>query len=484
MADKRKNPNKSPWRFITEEDKRYLAWRYKNKLHIELGEMKQTTLERRVREYIDETNFTVEDVNEGFKIKEKMSDINHSEVTSTDKRITTVEELLKFCDIDLEEWSLERAVVNKYETPRKDVKKHIIWKDSSIQEGYVEDTGGMFVQQLIQVKAWLIRRKPLPIYPVVSPVQTVITKRDRVSKPQRTDRDIFTALIVPDTHFGFSKDLYDGVLEPFHSRNALSIALDIAHVYNLNKIIFLGDTLDLPDWSDKFLRAPEFMHTTQPSIVEAAWWFAQFRAAAPEAEISVLEGNHDIRFRNSIIKHIAAGYGLRPAQEMDLPPSWSIPRLLGLHTMDINWVGDYPNNSVWINETLKAVHGNVTGQPGQTAHKVIKDSDVSIIFGHIHRAEMSIKTIFGKGGSKNIVGYSPGTACRVDGIVPGVKKDQQWSLGLALVNYNHYESNISHISVNEGNAMVNGDWFTNEHAVMNLEQLREETAHHEFRFQY
>lgn len=486
MTKRRHNPHTSLWNLLTEKQKRELAWRYKNGLAIEVEGIADSTLRRYLRAWIKETGYEPEQDEGMFNVKESSTDANHASLTSSDPRITTLEELLAFCQVDLDVWEVERHVVNKWETPRKDVKKDIHWDGSgTIGDGsYVYDSGGMYVQQLLQVKAWLIRKKPVPVFPVITPVEMHVSY-PHTQKEFSAPKGLETALIVPDTHFGFYRDLFSGELTPFHDRKVLSIALDIVASYKLDKIIFLGDMLDLPDFSDKFLRSPELTHTTQPAIFEAAWWLGMMRSAAgKKTEMYVLQGNHDVRLDNAIIKQIPAAYTLQSAQAIDEPEAWSIPSLLGLQSMGIEWVGDYPNGQVWINDTTVAVHGDIAGAPGTTAIKMLKDKDCNVIFGHIHRGEMASKTIYGRYGYYVVVAYTPGAACKVDGTVPGRKKDQQWSQGLALVHYTEADTNIIHIPINEGQALVNGTVYNSSNEELYLEMLREHAKSRGKKYRY
>lgn len=76
----------------------------------------------------------------------------------TTNRITTLEQLIKACNIDTEVWYVDKFVINKWEVARKQIKQDINYRvinSSSVKEGYSQDTGQMYVQDLWQVKAWL-----------------------------------------------------------------------------------------------------------------------------------------------------------------------------------------------------------------------------------------------------------------------------------------------------------------------------------------
>lgn len=189
---------------------------------------------------------------------------------SNNSRIKTLEDLIRACDIDLDVWEIERHVINKWEVGAK-------------------GATSLVVEPLFQVKAWLIRKVPIAVTPVIVPVNISYTPAHRkIQKTSRTKR----ALILPDPQFGFRKDINSGALDPFHDRAALDVALQIATEYSIDKVVWLGDVLDLPDWSDKFVRSPEFHWTTQPAVIEAAWWLREFKVATG-AETSILGGNHE-----------------------------------------------------------------------------------------------------------------------------------------------------------------------------------------------
>ncbi len=64
----------------------------------------------------------------------------------TDKRIKTLQDLVKECQIDLNEWQIDRWVCNKWEVGAKDKAKQLI------------------VKPLFQIKVWLSRNKPVIDY--------------------------------------------------------------------------------------------------------------------------------------------------------------------------------------------------------------------------------------------------------------------------------------------------------------------------------
>jgi metallophosphoesterase superfamily enzyme len=396
-------------------------------------------------------------------------DTNHLTITVPPGRVTTLEQLLKICGVDLDIWEVERYVINKWEVGRKGITKDLIWQNG-VLDGYSEDTGGINVEPLYQVKTWLIRKIPIAIEPVIQPVILKVRKY-KIPKARKPKSRLKLALVIPDLHFGFSRDLTTNILTNFHDRDYLSVALAIAKDLQPEIIVFLGDNMDLADWSDKFVRSPEFYFTTQPAINELAWWLSQFRIVCPFTEVFYIEGNHEKRMENSIITHMAAAYHLQPATEKIQLPIMSIPRLLDLDSININWVGNYPDGVVWLNDDLYCAHGDKSRAiPGGSARAILESSEVSVIFGHIHRAEALTRTRHMRNGGKIIKAVCPGFGGRLDGVIPGHKLSDNWSQGLTLVYHddNVYNS-INPIEVQNGKAIYSGKLYESN---LNMDEIK------------
>lgn len=117
------------------------------------------------------------------------------------------------------------------------------------------------------------------------------------------------------------------------------------------------------------------------------------RDAAPDAEIDILEGNHDIRPFSELLLRAERMAGIRSGslrgdggdELVTLDKMWRLAEL------GINMVSD-PRG--WMHGELEivpgenglvAVHGNLTGQ--HVAARLLKKVGRSVIFGHIHRPE-------------------------------------------------------------------------------------------------
>jgi hypothetical protein len=385
----------------------------------------------------------------GDKI-EIVSSQNSQEIDTRSRRIQTLEQLLEACKVDLDTWSVDHYVVNKWEVGSKD------------------PDGQIAVAPLFQVKAWLVRKVPVKVRPVVSPVEIQVRAR---AIPRSHSREMKAALCLADPHFGFRKDMVSGALQPFHDRRALDAVLKIAYVLAPDDVFFLGDVNDFAGWSDKFLKEPGFYFTTQPALIEAAWVIGQFKAATRGGRTVLIDGNHDVRPERAMVNHLVEAYQLRAADQMELPAVMSIDNLLGLSRMGVEYLEGYPDRDVWINEHARLIHGEkVRAQPGQTAAAVVRDAHETTVFGHIHRREMATKTIAGRRGPRLVQAYCPGCLCHVDGRVPGSSRRAQWQQGAVVIWYNDETCNITPIDIENGHAFFNGHVFEGEDYARELSQ--------------
>jgi len=434
-------------------DRRYRGGENVSELAVELG-MNPITLNRRLQEIHNantppKNGGKTPDQKEGVKIEHE--DKNHMSVSSMFDRVTTLDELLKACKVDLNVWEVEHWIANTYEGYRKSESRQLSWAEGKIDHGYIDDDGGFNTTTLYQIKAWLVRRQPIPIAPVITPVMFPMQ-----SSWGTENRPLFTkvsaSLVIPDIQTGFIRNMATGKLTPMHDRKAMDIVLQIAKETRFNNVVLLGDGLDLPDWSEKFLRSPELEQVTQPALEELAWFIWQLRKLQPTANMAYIEGNHEKRLRDAIIRNIPQAYGIKPAGKKIDYSVWSLPYLLGLPDLQIAWEGEYPNGIVWLENDLCVVHG-----ADLSAEKMVMRSDVNVIFGHIHRADLSSREIYVGRGSKNIFAFCPGFLGRLDGVIPGTKKRQRWSQGFAVVYHDPgMEHQILHIPIRDGKAIYQG----------------------------
>ena len=366
----------------------------------------------------------------------------------TEQRITTLEQLLEVGKVDENVWAVDHWILNKWEVGANDAGKNLR------------------VHPLFQVKAWLIKKVPIAIFPVIQPIlcdyePAAIDFSSLLSFKEKGE--ICTSLIWGDPHFGFERDMRGGYDFAYHNEDVLRVILNIAEHLQPDRMDIIGDMLDLAEWSDKYFRSPEMMETTQESINAAHWWLKEFRTALPSTEIFLYEGNHELRMQKALIAHLRMAYGLRSADNLELPPAMSIPNLLALDGLGIKWIGGYPDNKVWLNNELQISHGDVTrAGPGDTTKAISKDAYHSQIIGHIHRVEMTTHTHNTRDEQRYVTAFSPGCTCWCDNRVPGNGTNRQWQNGCGVVEYEVDGSgfNITPIVVQNGRAVYNGRVFS------------------------
>jgi hypothetical protein len=391
----------------------------------------------------------------GADTKEKLEDYekdNQRVIDSKSHRITTLDDLIEACEIDLSVWKIDRHVINKWEV-----------------------YGAKFgLKNLIQVKAWLTKIQPEAIAPVISPVNI---KVGAMRKVQAEKRDYKKALLLFDPQIGFAQNMRSKKLTPFHDRKVMDIAFQLCREQVFDDLFYGGDWDDNAMWSDKYLRKPAYYFNTQPALCEISWTFGQFRKLQPKAKMFFVEGNHEVRIENMIMKHLLPAYGLRSADNIDGLAVMSLPSLLGLPALDIEYIGNYPGSEYWLNNELVIRHGDKARKgSGATASATAKEATYTEIFGHIHRFEWAIRTEHKNGRIQYIQAFSPGCMCRIDGEVPGFDARPNWQQGVAIVHYNEYEHYIEPILINDGQAFYRDKIYR---AQDYTEQLIADTVHHD-----
>ena len=127
-------------------------------------------------------------------------------ISLKETRIHTLEELIKFFEVNTEEWEVERFLVNKWELGRKDKQQNMTWANGLVN-GYVRDSGKIFVEPLYQVKAWLrrkviqtsVRDELADMKESAKRTAIVISPTKRLQKSQSGN---LLEISIPDLHIG------------------------------------------------------------------------------------------------------------------------------------------------------------------------------------------------------------------------------------------------------------------------------------------
>lgn len=306
-----------------------------------------------------------------------------------------------------------------------------------------------------------------PAWPVVQPSTPV--KLPPPSPRRRAKSKWKTAVILPDPQIGYRRDLDNlEALDAFHDEAAMSVALDVVAELEPDLIVNLGDKLDLAEIG-RWVKEPGFQRTTQATINRGHLFLAEQRARAPKAAIRYLEGNHEARLPRWVMENAGWAFGLRRACLPDSWPVLSVPDLLRLDALGVEYVSGYPAGITWINDRLACVHGSKVRSSGSTAAAVIDDERVSVIFGHVHRIELQHKTRRTRHGGRSSLAASPGCLCRIDGAVPSTKGGtdplgrpvqavENWQHGVAVVTYQDGDApfSLELVPIHDGSAILRG----------------------------
>ncbi len=359
------------------------------------------------------------------------------------KLVSNLDELLESAGVDAEEWVVVNHRVNAWQA---------LGKDSEII-------------QLKQVKAHLERAPSFFVQPV-EPVEPM----PRV--PRERTSDVRCALIVPDIQAGFrriednkSPGGYRWV--PLHDRKAMNAVLQIAEAYShqIDTVVHLGDHLDLAPWSTRWTSDSSLKYTSNAALRELyAGFLVPLREILPHAHMVYMEGNHEKRIEDALASKLGEASTLRTADTLDGHSLLSIPSLLALDSIDVEYIAPY-GKVWWLYDQIRISHGSVARRGGgNTAAEYLKRATSSAIWGHTHRLEMAQKRLTTPKGIEIITAASPGCLCRSEiGVVPGVLGNPpDWQQGVGLV----YESNGKHsmhmIPIVDGVAIFNGEVFEGE----------------------
>lgn len=421
---------------------------------------------------------TKPDITDGHKSDDGKDEFSVNEwanrmvIYSKGAEIRTVDQLLSAAQVDTSIWEIcGRPHLNKWTIGAK-VKDSSIEFDDGRMSGKI-DEHGLVLAPMFQVKITLVRKRPVEIIPVIQPVeckeQFIVLPQKPLSFRKRR------VLIFADNQIGYNRDMATGVLTPYHDRQCLDIALQVARYAQVDDVIIAGDFLDLAEWSDKFIRSPEFYQTTQPSIEEAFFWLRQFRENLPSATIQIKLGNHEQRMKSMIAKSLPFAYGLKPVEDditIDVPPALSLRNLLQLDRLAVDFDSNPSSDVEWLNNNFGVCHGDVIRQvPGATARIYAEKYRHSIAFFHTHRAESVTLTTES---SFVATAINPGCMCRLDGIVPGSKKSSTWSNGFLIADYDNGDMvTFTPVQVMDGFALYDRTMFQANQESYIIEKLGE-----------
>lgn len=274
-------------------------------------------------------------------------------------------------------------------------------------------------------------------FPVLQPANVVIDEFVNVKK-QPTD----VTINVSDLH------------APLHDEAAMDISIQIMKDIYPSNIIINGDALDLTDFSDKFLASIECRNQTQEGINVVAAYLGKIRQVCPESKIVFLEGNHSNRMRKAILKNVSSAIGLKRADNLEGYEALSIPNLLCLDSLNIEWQ-PYPEGEYWVNENLRFHHGE-----SLNLNKIVDEVTHCEVMGHNHKHLLVSRTKHTYEGRKQVWVASFGCLCKTDGSVPSVKSKMDWQSGFGIIYHKGSFNQPVPVYIDNGVAVCNGNIYT------------------------
>lgn len=315
-----------------------------------------------------------------------------------------------------------------------------------------------------------------PRWPVVQQAAPILIEPPAVPRSRSRRRSEWeTAVILPDPQIGYRVFEDGATLDPFHDERAMDVALQILRMLEedrgVEQVVNLGDFLDLPAFG-KYEQEAAFATTTQRAIDRGHVFLGQQRACAPDSKIVVLEGNHDRRMQRFVTANALASFGLRRANTPEAWPVMSIPYLLRMEELEVRYIDAWPAGVWWVNDRLRAIHGDKVRSGGSTAAAYTQDTPhISTVFGHIHRLEVQSKTVYDRLGKIRSMAVSPGCLCRVDGAVPSVNGStgidgrpvtnwENWQQGIAVITYrSDGPFYVDLVQIDDGRTVYQGQEF-------------------------
>ena len=308
-----------------------------------------------------------------------------------------------------------------------------------------------------------------PAWPVVQPGPSVKLPVGKTKSEKITDHQV--CVVLPDMQIGYFRAM-NGELQPTHDEQAIDIALAITKSLNPDLVVMVGDNLDFPEFG-KYRLSSAYALTTQASVDRATTLCAQVRAAAPNAKIVWLAGNHEERLVNFVLDNAKAAFGIRKGNTPESWPVLSIPYLCRFDDYGVTYIPGYPAGQFWVNERLRIIHGTKVRSNGSTAHSYLSTEKTSVLYGHIHRREWAERSREDYDGAKTIMAASPGTLARCDGAVPSTKGSidldgrpmtivEDWQQGIGVVTFKPGDGPFwyEQVPFHNGSAMYRGKLYT------------------------
>jgi hypothetical protein len=218
---------------------------------------------------------------------------------------------------------------------------------------------------------------------------------------------------------------------PYHDVKALDAVYDYMEDLGPDLTIFLGDILDFPYLTTKFLRT----HADPTQLVSDIAMATHYidRARRLSDRVVFVEGNHEARLRNFILERANALEGLvAPGQALDLATMLGLNTIGGLTPL-VDYYGPY--GSAYLHRSFVFKHGDYANRYAAMRELAMEGS--SGMSGHTHSFQQFAKT--DRSGAH--AWWSVGCLCYTTSpnMPPGVHEGQNrlrdWQQGFAVMRF-------------------------------------------------
>lgn len=242
-------------------------------------------------------------------------------------------------------------------------------------------------------------------------------------------------------------DLHDVECDPFYLR----VLTETIKTVDPNIVCIDGDLFDLAEFG-KYSNDPREWDTVG-RIKAGLGIISDIREAAPDAQIDLIEGNHEAR----LVKHLVENSGALTALLSDLH-EFDLRKLLGLDTYEVNYIANadictftdaqlkkemVKNYKVYWNTVLAHhfPHGKQMALPGFNGHH------------HQHTVQTLHNTKMGSYEWHQMGGGHVREASYCDG--------SKWNNGFLIVNVDTFTESVvfDYVSVGSTFAIAGGTWF-------------------------
>jgi hypothetical protein len=229
-----------------------------------------------------------------------------AEIESTSKRIMTLDDLLTACQVDLEQWEVEKCVITKHEMGRKETHKDLEFDEGKIT-GFLVDSGHLHVALLVNIKVWLKRRAEAPLALAVESIIARLKEHApqyKVPKPLKLAGDHLLVPAIFDSHF--NKRSVDGRYTAEQAKHDFmaaaealaSRALSMGHTIGRVMIPVGNDALHSDDLAGHTTKGtPVELSGAQgvaiAALCEAHQYLGELMAEIAPVDLVIIPGNHD-----------------------------------------------------------------------------------------------------------------------------------------------------------------------------------------------